>query len=110
MNEGAEEKISRMQAIEQNIQNLMMQKQQLQAQLVEATSALEELGKTDTAYKIIGNIMVLSEKQPLKAEIETKKEMTELRIKAIEKQSDDLRAKAKKMQDEVMAEMDRKGQ
>jgi prefoldin beta subunit len=101
----AEEKIGRMQLLEQNIQNFLMQKQQFQAQLVEINSALEELEKTEVSYKIIGNIMVLSKKDELKKDLDSKKEMVELRIKAIEKQEAELKEKAKTLQGEVLKEM-----
>jgi len=38
------------------MQNVLMQKQQFQAQLMEIDSALSELEKTNEAYKIVGNI------------------------------------------------------
>jgi len=105
MNKETEEKIGKMQLLEQNMQNMMMQKQQFQSQLIEVTSAMEELDKTDKAYKIIGNIMVLSKKESLKTDLEQKKEMVDLRIKAIEKQEADLKDKAKDIQKEVLNEM-----
>jgi prefoldin beta subunit len=105
MNKETEEKIGRMQLIEQNMQNLTMQKQQFQSQLIEVTSALEELESTEEAYKIIGNIMVLSKKDSLKKDLDSKKEMVELRIKSIEKQETDLKEKAKGIQQEVLKEM-----
>ena len=105
MDKETEEKIGRMQLLEQNMQNMMMQKQQFQSQLIEVTSAMEELEKTEKAYKIIGNIMVLSKKDSLKTDLEQKKEMVELRIKAIEKQESDLKEKAKDIQKEVLSEM-----
>ncbi len=105
MNKETEEKIGRMQLLEQNMQNIMMQKQQFQSQLIEVTSALEELETTDEAYKIVGNIMVLSKKDGLKKDLESKKEMVELRIKSIEKQETELKEKAKGLQEEVLKEM-----
>ena len=82
-----------------------MQKQQFQLQQVEIESALKELEKVNEAYKIVGNIMVLSEKNGLKTDLTSKKEIIELRIKTMEKQENQLREKATKLQDEVMKEM-----
>lgn len=98
----AEEKLQQLQLFEQNLQNFMMQKQALQMQLVEAESALEELKDASTAYRIIGNIMVKAEKEELTIELASKKETTELRIKAIEKQEAMLRERATKLQQEVL--------
>ena len=49
--------------------------------------------------------MVLSEKDDLKTGLTSKKEIIELRIKNMEKQENQLREKATKLQDEVMKEM-----
>lgn len=105
MEKETEEKIGRMQLMEQNIQNFLMQKQQFQAQMIEITSALDELEPAETAYKIIGNVMVLSNKEKLKKDLEQKKEMMELRIKSIEKQETEIKDKAKKLQQEVLSEI-----
>jgi len=94
-----------MQLLEQNMQNFMQQKQQFQSQLIEVNSAIEELEKSEEAYKIIGNVMVLSKKEDLKKDLGSKKEMIELRIKTIEKQEAELKEKAKKLQGEVLSEM-----
>ena len=61
----AEKKLGQLQLLEQSMQNLLMQKQQFQLQQVEIESALKELEKTKEAYKIVGNIMVLSKKEDL---------------------------------------------
>jgi len=104
----AEEKIERLQLLEQNLQSFMLQKQNFQMQLVEVESALAELGTTDSAYKIVGNIMVASKKEKLKEELEEKKRMLELRINSLEKQEERLKEKAKQTQTEVLEEMHKK--
>ena len=71
-------------------------------QVVEIESALKELEKTDKAYKIIGNVMVLGKKDELKEELANKKEVMELRIKNLEKQEKQIKEKTSKMQSEVM--------
>ena len=99
--EEVEQKIAQLQLYEQSLQNILAQKQQFQSQLVEIESALKELEATKEAYRIIGNIMVASKKEELKKDLESKKEMLNLRIKTIEKQEDHIRGKAKKLQEEV---------
>ena len=100
-----EQKISQLQLFEQNIQNLLMQKQQFQMQSVEIKSALKELEGTKEAFKIIGGIMVSSKKEDLKKELTSKKEMAELRIKSLEKQESQIKEKATKLQAEVMEKL-----
>jgi prefoldin beta subunit len=101
----SEKKLGQLQMLEQSMQSLLMQKQQFQLQQTEIESALKELENVDEAYKIVGNIMVLSKKASLKADLNSKKEVAELRIKNIEKQENQLREKASKLQEEVMKEM-----
>jgi len=101
----AEKKLNQLQLLEQSMQNLLMQKQQFQLQQVEIESALKELEKVNEAYKIIGNIMVLSKKNDLKEDLTSKKEIVELRIKNMEKQENQLREKASKLQNEVLKGM-----
>ena len=101
----AEKKINQLQILEQSLQNLSMQKQQFQLQQVEIESALKELENVNEAYKIVGNIMVLSKKDTLKEDLNSKKEVIELRVKNLEKQENQLREKASKLQEEVLKEM-----
>jgi len=97
-----EQKISQLQMFEQSLQNFLGQKQQFQVQLVEVESALNELNSTDRAYKIVGNIMVETDKNELKADLQSKKEMLELRIKTMEKQEAQVRERASKLQSEIL--------
>jgi len=97
-----EQKIGQLQMFEQSLQSFLGQKQQFQVQLVEIESALGELDNSDKAYKIIGNIMVESNKNELKADLQSKKEMLELRITTMEKQELQVREKASKLQSEIL--------
>ena len=96
-----EQEIAQLQLYEQSLQNILMQKQQFQSQALEIESALKELEATKEAYKIVGNIMVASKKEDLKKDLESKKETSNLRIKTLEKQENQIREKAKKLQEEV---------
>jgi len=85
--------------------NFLSQKQQFQAQLMEVESAISELAKTNQSYKIIGNIMVATDKPELEKELNSKKEMLELRVKTIEKQEEKVREKTSALQKEVLEKM-----
>ena len=100
-----QEKIQQLQAIEQNMQHLLKQRQQFQMQLLEVESALEELRKTDKAYRIIGNIMVASEKSDLEKELTEKKDRVGIRVKSFEKQETSLKDQAKALREEIMKAM-----
>ncbi len=103
MDKDTENQISQLQLLEQNLQSLVMQKQNFQAHLFEVENALKELSTSNgTAYKIVGAIMVSQSSEDLKKDLESKKEVLELRIKNLKKQEDLLREKAEKIQTEVV--------
>ena len=103
------EKMQQLQMLEQGLQSFAMQKQQLQSKLMELDTALAELGKTEVSYKIIGNVMVKAEQGNLVKELEQSKQHTEVRIKTVENQELAMREKAKKLQEEVVAQLKEDG-
>jgi len=98
-------KINQLSMMEQNLQNFALQKQQFQAQMMEVESAEKELKVSKEAFKIIGSIMVASDKDKLQKELAEKKEVLKLRIDSIEKQEAKIKDKAEAMQKEVLEEM-----
>ena len=108
MEKDTEKKIGQLQMMEQSINTFLMQKQQLQAQLIEMDSALKELKNTENAYKIVGNIMIKSKKEDLEKDLTSKKEAIELRIKTLEKQETQMKDKSKTLQEEVMKKLEPK--
>jgi prefoldin beta subunit len=105
MEKETEKKIGQLQLMEQSIQSVLMQRQQLQAQLIEIESALKEIQATDNAYKILGNIMVKTDRNALENELKTKKDIIELKSKTLEKQEKSIRDKSKSLQEEVMKKL-----
>ena len=108
MDENVQEKINQMQILQQNMENLSAQRQQFQMQETELETALSEIDKTEKTYKIIGSIMVLTDKSVLKNDLEERKQMLAIRISSIEKQESKLREKAEDIQKEVLAELEKK--
>tara|TARA_B100001971_G_C18106684_1_gene491895 strand:- start:264 stop:584 length:321 start_codon:yes stop_codon:yes gene_type:complete len=101
-----EEKIQELQFVEQNMQNVLMQKQQFQTELIEIDNALKELSKNPKeTYKIIGNIMIATDRKELKSDLESKKDIIAIRIKNIEKQEINLKEKTNKLQKEVIPKL-----
>ena len=98
-------KINQLQLLQQNLQNLVMQKQQVQTQLLEVESALSELKTTEKAYKIVGKIMLASSKEELIKELEEKKEISNVRIKNFKEQEESLQKNIEEVQKEVMEEL-----
>ncbi len=107
--EETEQKISQLQLMEQNLQAFLLKKQQLQSQLIETESALSELDAAETAFKIVGSIMVKAKKEELKKELSQKKETIELRITTLEKQEEKIRKSAADAQADIMKRLNEEG-
>ena len=96
------EQIRSLQILEQNLHNLMMQKQAFQMELAETNSALKEIqASTDDVYKIIGQLMIKVRREGVKKELEEKKKLFDLRINAIEKQEQEFEKKADSLRQDV---------
>lgn len=108
IDDSMQEKINFIQVSEQNLSQLSSQKQVFQSQLIEVEGSLLEVSKTKRAYKIIGNIMVEADSDSLKKDLDSKKEMLELRLKSIQKQEERIRLKVADTQKEVMDSMKKK--
>ena len=102
----SQEKIQEIQFLEQNLQNLLLQKQAFQIELTETASALKEIeASTEDIFKIIGQIMIKTDKKKMNAELSEKQKFFELRLKTIDKQESILTEKLEKLRDELMKEM-----
>ena len=98
-------KLQELQILEQNLQGILMQKQTFQIELAESQGALEELEKSgEEVYKIIGQLMIKSDKSKMKSELEEKKKMLELRIKTLENQEKISTEKVGKLREEFLKE------
>ena len=98
-----EEKIQEMQLIEQNLQNLLFQKQAFQLELSENEAALKELQRSgEDVFKIIGNLMIKTDKSKTLEDLENKKKLLELRFKSLKKQEDTLTSQLEKIREEFL--------
>jgi prefoldin beta subunit len=101
--ENSENKIQEMQFLEQNLHGLIHQKQAFQIELSETKAALKELKNADDeVFKIIGQLMVKSEKSKMEAELLDREKILDLRVKSLEKQEKSLTEKAELMREEIM--------
>lgn len=99
-------KLQEMQILEQNLQNLLLQKQAFQMELSETTTAMKEIEKSsDDVFKIIGQLMIKTEKKKIKDELLNKEKILDLRLKSFEKQEDYLSEQLDKLREEVMKNM-----
>ncbi len=99
-----EQGLAQLQLSEQNLQNMLLQKQMFQFELIETTSALEELKKSDNdeVFKVVGSLMFKSKKADLTKDLEKKKDILNLRMKAIEKQEESIKSKLLKTRGELL--------
>lgn len=108
INKETQERIQELQILEQNLQQIVLQKQAFQMELNETESALSELEKTkDEVYRIVGSIMIKTQKAELEKELKEKKEILSLRLKSIEKQESSLMEKTEKEREELMKSVDK---
>lgn len=105
MSKETQEKIGQIQLLEQNMHNLSIQKQNYQSQLLEVESALKEIGNSKSTYKIIGSIMVSADNAKLKKDLESTKELLDVRLSTIEKQESKLKEQATRLQSEILKEI-----
>jgi prefoldin beta subunit len=98
-----EQKIQELQIVEQNLQNILMQKQAFQMELREAQAALKELDKSgDEVFKIIGQLMIRTDKSAMKEELLNKEKLIGLRIQSFEKQENLFSEKLESLQKEIL--------
>ena len=102
----SQEKIQEMQFLEQNLQNLLLQKQAFQIELAETQSAIKEIeNSTEDVFKIIGQLMIKIDKEKTQEELKEKDKLLNLRIKTIEKQENSLTEKLNEFREELVKEI-----
>ena len=95
--------IQEMQFLEQNLQNILFQKQAFQIELSESKEAIKELETSkDEVFKIIGQLMIKSEKSKIKDEILNKIKILDLRVKNLEKQENSFSERLEKVREEIL--------
>jgi prefoldin beta subunit len=105
MEKGIQEKIQRLQLIEENLNTYLGQKQQVQGQLLELESATVALADAKASYRIIGNIMVERPAAELTKDLAEKAERTKVRLAALERQEERLKQQAESLQQEIVKGM-----
>ncbi len=96
-----QQRLLRLQQLQQTLQAVLTQKQQLELELTETEQALSELEKvTDEAviYKSIGSLLVRAEKKKVTTELNERKELLDMRINVLGKQEERLRSQVNDLQ------------
>jgi len=98
------EQLARLQQLQQNLQAIMMQKQQVELEISETERALEELKKTtsdDAVYKLAGPLLIKSDKDNLLKELEEKKELSSTRTVVLGKQESRVKENLKEVENKI---------
>jgi len=98
------EQISRLQQLQQNLQAIMMQKQQIEAESIEIEKATEELKKieeADVVYKNVGPLLIKTKKSDTLKELEEKKELSNTRLMVLGKQETRVKENLKEVENKI---------
>ena len=98
------EQVARLQQLQQNLQAIMMQKQQVELEVVETDRALEEIRKTgieDVVYKSAGPLLIKSKKDDVIKELEEKKELSNTRVMVLTKQETRVKDNLKEVENKI---------
>ncbi len=87
---------------ERQMQAVLLQKHQLQLQVNEIGLALEELGKAKgDVYKAAGSIMVKTTREDAEKDLKDKKELFDIRLKALSQQEEKMKTILMKLQKKI---------
>jgi prefoldin beta subunit len=106
------EQLSRLQQLQQNLQAILMQKQQIEVEAMEIEKAVEELkklGEDEAVYKSAGPILIKTKKEETIKELEEKKELSNTRLLVLGKQETRVKENLKEVENKIN-EMIRIGQ
>ncbi len=98
------EQLARYDQIQQNLQSVLVQKQQVELELNETEKALEELVKasdSEAIYKFAGNLLVRVQKESMVKELNEKKELGNTRKMVLAKQESRFRESLKELQTKI---------
>ncbi|MDW0142919.1 MAG: prefoldin subunit beta [Nitrososphaeraceae archaeon] len=106
------EQLARLQQLQQNLQAIMIQKQQLEAESVEIEKATEELKKSEldeAVYKSVGPLLIKTKKDDTLKELDEKKDLANTRLVVLGKQETRVKENLKEVENKIN-EMIRMGQ
>jgi prefoldin beta subunit len=98
------EQLARYDQAQQNLQAVLVQKQQVELELNETDRALDELAKapdSESIYKFAGNLLVKVQKEAIVKELTEKKELANTRKMVLAKQETRFRESLKDLQTKI---------
>ena len=103
-----QEQLAKLQQTQQNLQSILMQKQQLESVKLETEKALEELKKAsddESVFKHAGTIMIKSNKKDLIEELEEQIELAKTKASLLVKQEERLKITLKEQETKIQEMM-----
>ena len=101
--ENVEGQIAQLQMLEQNLKSIEMQKQNMQLQLLESENSLKELKDYNgRPFKIIGPIMIETNKDGLVKDINERIELIRVRLESMEKHENSMKKQFEDIQGELI--------
>ena len=105
--------LNQFQQLQQQAQAVTVQKQNVDIQIQETESALDELKKTDSnaeVYKTAGNLLIKVPRDEVNGELEEKLETLKLREKTMARQEERVMKKLQEMQTSIQEAMQNQSQ
>ena len=103
-----QQRLLRLQQLQQTLQSVLTQKQQLELGLTEVEQALSELEKLASKaviYKSVVSLLVKAKKTKVTKELKEQKELLSMRISVLGKQEERLRTQAKDLQTKLQQDL-----
>ncbi len=103
-----QERLLRLQQLQQTLQSLLAQKQQVELELSEIEQASAEVQKlVDDAviYKATGSLMIRAEKSKITTDLVERKDLLNTRVAVLAKQEERLRAQLKDVQAKLQQDL-----
>jgi len=103
-----QERLLRLQQLQQTLQTILQQKQQVDAEQVEIDQTITELEKTaDEAviYKAAGSLLVKAEKAKVTIDLTERKELLSTRTTVLARQEERMRSQLKELQTKLQEDL-----
>lgn len=103
-----QERLLRLQQLQQTLQTILAQKQQVEMEKTEVDQTLAELAKTADAtviYKAVGSLLVKAEKARVSEELTERKSLLDTRSTVMARQEERIRAQVKEAQTKLQEDL-----
>jgi len=93
--------------LQQQLRNILIQKEALKLQIAEIDAALYELSRCEeeNVYKLVGNVMIKKRKEEVEKELNEVKEDSQIRINSLESVEKDLIEKIKRIEEKLKSKV-----